>query len=415
MKTITIYQRHFKILLALLLLAALSPRNVNAQTLSNLNSLKGRISTTDLEVSTASVPTFLATFTRPAPAPPPHGVLPPPTRAATELAKWQAASRYARDNKDDFAKLLNANKTYPDLVNFNGNDIDPAHAAVAYAILASQSGSTITTYLTNNSISAQADINAIQHEIAALKAAISQIASPSLAIFATGDVRGVAAGTTDPTAATGTGTIGFTYTSPKNIYTIKIAVASTQDTVKSGYGAFLLSPTNGSPLKSGLFEVFRKLNWDDQSWVHFYVTGAASTWQIAQDATTKVVTAKAASTVGAALLYRRQIINGTIGSTGVEGGYEFGISGRWLQGDVRNLLQTEEGSKQYLNVFPSKKGHFLGFEGGFSLSFGQITAGLQAYYLFPKSGEPVDGLTGLQITAGISIRADLINDIFKSK
>ncbi|WP_432328154.1 hypothetical protein ACRQ5D_34310 [Mucilaginibacter sp. P25] len=415
MKKITI-QSTFKLLIGLALLAALLPKNAAAQTLSNLNSLKGRINSTDLEVSTADAPTFLGSFTRAAPAPPAPGGPPVPTRAATEIAKWQAASRYARDNKDDFAKLLSANKAYPDLVQFNGNAGQPtSHIAVAYAILASQSSANIATYLNNNNIAAPADVTAIQQEISALKRAISQITSPSLAIFATGDVRGVAAGTTDPTAATGTGTIGFTYASPKTIYTIKIAVASTQDTIKSGYGAFLLSPSNGSPLKSGLFEVFRKLDWDDQSWLHFYVTGATSTWQIAQDATTKVVTAKSASTVGAALLYRRQIINGTIGNTGVEGGYELGISGRWIEGDVRNLLQTEDGTKQYLNVFPSKRDHFLGFEGGFSLSFGQITAGLQAYYLFPKSGESVDGLSGLQITAGISIRADLINDIFHSK
>ena len=90
---------------------------------------------------------------------------------------------------------------------------------------------------------------------------------------------------------------------------------------------------------------------------------------------------------------------------------ELGVSGRFLGGDVRNVLKTEIGNKKYLESFPSKRWGFLGVEGGFTLNFGQLVGAVQAYYLFPKKNEPIEGLSKLQISFGVSVRGDIIKDI----
>jgi hypothetical protein len=388
--------------------ACLVGLTTHSQTLSNLNSVKKNVSTSNLKLDKADLSAFASKFFSSAVN---KSSL---TQAdiVSETENWQNAARYARDHKDQFTRLIMAQTSYPDLVNANPGAPVPLRYA-AYAILASQGDDAINAYYSKYKIS-DADKQIIQPEINALKNAINNISSPSVAIFATGDIRGAATVNSSQNTTTGTGTLGVTYTSSKTVYSLKIAIASTQDSIKSGYGSFLLSPSNGSALKSGIFEIYKKITNDDKSWVHFYVTMASSVWQIAQDNTTKTTVTKSASTAGLGLLYRRQLINGLVGNSPVGIDWELGLSGRWLGGDVRNLLLSDEGTAQYLAIFPTKKDIFIGPETGFSLNFGEVTGSFQAYYLF-KGDKPIDGLTGLQVTAGLSVRADLINDIFKSK
>jgi hypothetical protein len=51
------------------------------------------------------------------------------------------------------------------------------------------------------------------------------------------------------------------------------------------------------------------------SWVHVYVTGASSIWQLERDANKNNVLAKSVSSVGLGALYRGVLINGFVGNT----------------------------------------------------------------------------------------------------
>jgi|GEM_PF-6062096 len=396
---------YFKFSLAIIILLA---DHANSQTLSNLSLLQRRRVETDMQSFSGSFnnntdktkfqPNWIRTG---APAPAAAVV---DKRTNDELQNWQDASLYARDNPDEFSRLLEMQSRYKSYLPIDPNSADIRYKTLAYAALALQDPSTLESYLTDNGFDAgSTERRSVENEIRALKTAIARITSPTISVFATGNIRSIATNKAPEPTTTGTGSLGATYASSKNVYSAQFSVASTLDSTKSGFGSYLLAPLNGKSLKSAIIEWFPKLNWSQNSWLHVYGNFASSLWEVQKDSIYRNV-----STLGLGLLYHHRIFEGLIAETEVGLDGEIGLAGRWLSGDVRNLLNSPVSKAKYLNIFPTEKNFFTGIEGGLSLNFGQVVGALQAFYIFPKKDEPIDGLTGLQLSVGLSVRGDII-------
>jgi hypothetical protein len=379
---------------------------VSGQTLSNLTVAQKRRN--EANVDKFAVPlktTQLNTFKAPALA----GGGGADTRPQDELGLWQASARYARDNKVSFARLIEMYSKNQDIVEISRGAAAPLNY-LAYAVLASQDQKTIDQYYTDNRIVDGPIKNAIKSEIAAIKQSIAKISGPTIAVFASGNIRNIATNDAPEPTTTGTGTLGATYASSNHVLSVQFTVAATLDTTRSGFGSYLLAPLNGKSLRSALIEWLPKLNWSDRSWLHLYGNFAASTWEVQKDSIYKNVT-----NMGLGVLYHHRIFEGLLAETEVGLDGEIGLAGRWLAGDIRNMLKQEVTTAKYLATFPTKRSFFTGIEAGFTLNFGQVVGSAQAFYFFPKKDEPIDGLTGFQLSVGLSVRGDIIRGALSGK
>jgi len=371
-----------------------------SQTLTNLPLLQRKRSETDLSNLPSTISNAaLNTFAAPALA---VGASTDP-RPTDELTRWQEAARFARDHQEVFSKLLEMYSNFGEIIIIDWNSGEPNLRTLAYAVLSQQNQTTLNQYYADNRITDGTIKTAIESEINALRTAIKKISSPTITVFATGNIRSIATNKTPEPTTTGTGTLGATYASSKHVFSAQFSVASTLDTTKSGFGSYLLAPLNGKSLKSAAIEWYPKLNWSNNSWLHLYGNFASSLWEVQKDTIYKNI-----STIGIGVLYHHRIFEGLIAETTVGLDGEIGIVGRWLDGDIRHLLNDEANTAKYLKAFPTKKSFFTGLEAGLTLNFGQVVGALQVFYFFSKKDEPIDGLTKLQISVGLSVRGDII-------
>lgn len=331
------------------------------------------------------------------------------------LEEWREAARYARDNTEDFAKLYIAISNYSKDLGLPSSQNNIALQSAIYGVLAMGDKEALNRYYKLKDIPESSEKHKeIAKEIKALKTIVNRIYSPMVTVFASGNIRGIATNTSPESTTAGTGTLGAFYSSSDNIFSAQLAVASTQDTIRSGFGTLLLAPGNGKSFQSAIIEWYprigKEFEWlhPTNSWLHLYGTFSASLWEIEKDANGNCTSCKSVSTVGFGLLYHHRLFSGLIADTEVGLSGEVGIAGRWLGGDIRNMLIDDIDTEKYLSIFPSKKSFYPGLEGGLTLNFGQVAGALQAYYLFKKKNEPIDGLTGLQISVGLSVRGDII-------
>lgn len=209
-------------------------------------------------------------------------------------------------------------------------------------------------------------------------------------IDAQGSIKGLVSNQTSNQETTGS--LSISIISDKVIYYALVNVASTIDTIKSNYSSSILNPTSGKALTSGLFDIqIKKLFWN---WgLHIYASGSSSNWAFHD-------TIKSASVVGVGALFSQPIIpwDWNSGPNMVQCLVEVGPTFRLISGNVisnRAFYQKMLGTDQ--NVFG-------GLEGGLKIVFNQITAGIQAYWLFGKN---VEGITSIQLTGGISISGSI--------
>lgn len=387
-------------LILIIHLIVIAETNASAQTLSSVPVLQRKKA--DVDVQKISRLYSETTISKLFPAPSFKDDTEKKKSINEEIENWREASRIARDQTNSFARLMEAYGQYGELINISTGS-EGVQKAVAYAVLASSGEEVIKKYFTEHEIETADDKDKIQKEINALKKIIGHLTDPSVTVFASGNIRGVATSKApDPTTA-GTGTLGATYADSRNIFSAQIAVASTQDTTRSGFGSIILAPANGKSLQSALIESYHRICGNSRSWAHFYATFGSSLWEIQKDSLYRN-----ASVIGLGAMYHYRFFNGMIAETQVGLDGEIGICARWLDGDVRNLLNDSSGTLKYLVAFPTEKNFYAGLEAGITLNFGQVVGALQAYYLFPKMKESVDGLTGLQLAIGISVRGDII-------
>ncbi|RYZ32984.1 MAG: hypothetical protein EOP49_36640 [Sphingobacteriales bacterium] len=254
----------------------------------------------------------------------------------------------------------------------------------------------------------------IANEIREIRSILESIVRPSVSVFAAGNIRGVATGQSNEPLSNGTGTIGITYSSARNVFSGQIAVAATQDTIAGDFGSGILAPANGNALRSAILEyytLFGRLG--SKYWLHLYGATASSAWRLTDRAGAS--SNRLASTFGFGALVRRQLFSGSLAETKVGIEAEVGFAGRWLDGDVRNMLNDTVEKAQYLTSFPTERNFFPGLELGMTIGFGSIAGSVQAFYLLPKENEPVNGLTGLQLAIGLSVKGDIIRGFLEKK
>jgi hypothetical protein len=230
-----------------------------------------------------------------------------------------------------------------------------------------------------------------------------------VSIYADGAIRGVALGEED-NATAGTGSLGIRVAVPNKIYYAVVNVASTVDTITGNAGSFILSPANGSALRSGILDLrfpntFGKI-FGAQAGLHTYASASQSTWQGTVDTAGTVV-------VGLGALLYHDVANGQLGdepTNRIRLSIEAGPSMRIVGGDVsagaRDGLRTE--------VLGTTQTKFAGLELGMQIEFGIVTAGFQ-FYLYDdfKRHTDVRGITGGQFVAGFSIGGPIVGGQLK--
>lgn len=228
---------------------------------------------------------------------------------------------------------------------------------------------------------------------------------PALTVFAFGDIRGAVTGP-DPRPGVGTGALGLTIRNSWAIWQALLNVAATTDTLKSAFGAAVLSPTGGKPLSSGSlsFRTNSPLS-GGTSGPHLHVYGSLAryTWR---DSTlineVPTLTALDASVFGAGALLWHELGCCHIGTNSVSLAAEYGVALRWVDGDVSNAADFRTRTLGTTTTF------FPGIEAGTQLGFGRVIGTLQAYYL--ASGK-VNGLSHLQVIGSFSIAGDVFSGV----
>jgi len=231
----------------------------------------------------------------------------------------------------------------------------------------------------------------------------SESDSAYVEIFADGNIQGLVQNSENAPDAIANGTLGISVTKKNIIWVASVNIASTTDTVSSGFGNIVLNPASGKSFTSGSLEVFRKnmFNlWDKSIGISGYASASSSKWSIGD-------TTKAASVVGLGLTLVNDIIQSTKGSNTVGLGFDVGLSYRGIYGDISNSESI------YQKAIGSTGRHFIGLEGGLEIKFNKITAGLRGYALLNNKGDNVDGITSFQITGGITITGAFYQDKFE--
>lgn len=332
---------------------------------------------------------------------------------AGEFGNWQNAVTFALSNSSqlskDLAEFRSSSLITPDINSPNAN-----FKSASYIVLALGSQADIDSYYENHEIGNPGDKQTIQAYIGAIKTAVKSLATPSIAIFATGDVLGAinnqGGANSSSQNVIASGSVGFRAVWTKDILVAKVAVASTQDTIKSNFGGSLLSPAKGAS-GSFLFEWYRKLDYPrlGKPWLHLYGAFATSLWGVDTSASNPLY--RTTNSVSAGCLLNWMLLNSQVAQTPVSLNAEVGFGLRHMDGDVRSLLKGGADSTTFLKAFPTGKSSFVGPEGGVTLSVGDVIASFHAYYFIPRKNESIDGLTRLQFTFGISVNAAVITGL----
>jgi hypothetical protein len=242
------------------------------------------------------------------------------------------------------------------------------------------------------------------------------------ALFAQGAVRNGLSGSAS-TATAGTGSIGLALSKRDWQLAGLVTVASSVDTLRSGFGSFLLSPASGkSSLSTFLVDlhtppVARIWSKGELSplWpaAHVYVAGSNSTWERRIISPSLVDTArsyKQAAVLGLGVLANWRIVRGRLLNVPIQINVETGYSRRYLRGDIfadtafiRGTLQSPE---------PSVRKSWGAWESGFQMAIGAVTAGVQYYWIDGNNDRSfISGLTSGQLIIGIAVAGDVVSGV----
>lgn len=228
----------------------------------------------------------------------------------------------------------------------------------------------------------------------------------ALQLFGEGAIQSYARGDSSQ-GSPATGSIGIQLLKPaKNErWTAAVTVASTVDTVDSGFGAVLLTAGAGVGFQSGFLDVQREY---DEGWrsgfltrkLHAYATTARV--RFALDS----VGVREAVVVGLGVSRCASIGNGKIAENPFSLTVEAGLAWRALAGNIggkdnRDLRRELLGTAGRV---------FWGPDLGMQITFRDIAASIHYYQLFDASERArVEGLTTGQVIASISIRGTILS------
>ena len=320
---------------------------------------------------------------------------------ATVLAAFREAARFARDSAGVLASEL-------DLYGRARVELEAAaKAGVVRAKMATIAAVALDQKARGALLEKVKDV-AIKDQIEAEATAIGQAllgvaGRPVVALYADGTVRDAVSGSGGKDNTTGTGSVGLAVSFPSGWQlNTSVAVASTVDSVKDGFGASVLLPGSGKgKLSTFIFEVFAPPM--PRLWnvgVHGYLSGGNSTW------VTDSTHARNAAVMGVGLgLYRDFLCHCRLLDTDVAITMTAGLALRALQGNVAQSPTVLQAA-----LHGSKDRSFAGAEFGLALTIGSVRAGVQ-YYQMGKADDDISvaSLTGGQLVVGISVAGAIVS------
>jgi hypothetical protein len=242
------------------------------------------------------------------------------------------------------------------------------------------------------------------------------------ALLAQGSIRGAIAGSGEESGA-GTGSVGFSAARKGWTLTGLVTVASSVDTIRDGFGSFLLTPATGKGSLSTFLvdfytpsfgQIFPNLPKPD-FWpaLHTYLAGANSTWEagiVRSPGADTTIERQSAGVLGVGLLANWRILRGRLLNTPVQVNVETGFSKRWLRGNIFADTTFIRGALRYPgDDVPASWG---AWETGFQMTVGAVTAGVQYYWINGKNNERfVSGLTSGQLVIALGVAGEVVSGV----
>ncbi len=243
--------------------------------------------------------------------------------------------------------------------------------------------------------------------------------SKSFAILAAGDATSfINAGNNNPGAST-TGSLGFRHTTEKRSLSLLLRLASTTEPLTRGWATSIISPlasqssTIGSVVVDGYFKLNQipRFNLAADNWdINAYIGFTSSSWQT--DSVKKTV--NNVSLAYAGLLMSYTIYNDKIGNTPVSSSVKFGLTSRFIGGDITNLSGTDSlNVKTYM--LPTTKKAWISPEIDLLISIGKISGKFQATWFSDASlgnKNASKGFTRMQLSFGLNVSIEAIEQVF---
>jgi len=177
-------------------------------------------------------------------------------------------------------------------------------------------------------------------------------------------------------------------------YTAKVNIATSADTLVKQVAGHLVQPANGTGFKAALIDVRRPDVWKSMG-LRGYASLSNGFWSDGLDAVS-------ASVLGLGVLGSWQVkVSDEANAVVLQ--IEVGPCLRGVFGDIA----ANDAFRASLLTTDSK--WFPGAETGLSITVNKITAGLQFYLIRPTGGGRVPGVTGGQISTGVSLEAPLFS------
>ncbi|MBP9201165.1 MAG: hypothetical protein KBF47_14240 [Gemmatimonadales bacterium] len=320
---------------------------------------------------------------------------------ATVVSGFQKAARFARDSTGLLANQLDLYGRARPLLEAaaKAGDSRAQMTIIAAVALDQKARAALLEKVPDAAAKAQ-----IEAEAAAIQRSLAGIAGrPVVALYADGTVRDAVGGSGGKDNTTGTGSVGLAVSFPSGWQlNTSVAVASTVDSVKDGFGASVLLPGSGKgKLSTFIFEVFAPPM--PKLWhvgVHGYLSGGNSTW------VTDTAHARNAAVMGVGLgVYRDFLCTCRLLDTDVAITMTAGVALRTLQGNVAQSPTVLQAA-----LHGSKDRSFAGAEFGLALTIGSVRAGVQ-YYQMGKADDDISvaSLTGGQLVVGISVAGAIVS------
>jgi len=217
--------------------------------------------------------------------------------------------------------------------------------------------------------------------------------SVTVTVFADGTARAALTEKGDDSGG-GTGALGLRLALKGWALAANVAVASSVDTLRSGFGSSILYPGGGrSP--AGLVEFYKDTLWGSPVGLHSYVSVSQAIW--AAD-----TLAMRVGVLGMGILASYSV-GGAGGGESYGMRFEGGLSYRSIGGDVSSRGQLR------MAMLGTRDTNYPGVELGVHITANHVTAGVQAYFLADaKDHKQVDGLTRFQMIFALRIEGAIV-------
>jgi hypothetical protein len=228
--------------------------------------------------------------------------------------------------------------------------------------------------------------------------------------FATGRVQGAATGTDTQNPVQANGSAGVSLQMHRLTVAGFVNVVTSVDSVSGDFGPALLTPAVGGGFRAGAVEL-RFTDVVRSYGVRGYGSISNSIWHLPLDSLkpdTFTTRGYSASIVGAGVtVFRQWQAFADSGSTPEPNRVAFALEGgmtwRRLSGDIANQDDFR------MHLLGTEARSYIGVEAGMTLTINNIAAGIQMYRMWSLKGSTLRGLTGTQVSTGLSLEGNLFS------